>query len=75
MIINGIEVRPIVAGNFIRNPVIKYMDYEIFDELKNADYIHENSFFVGNHSKSIKNEIHNLYNLINNIVNQIHIRN
>lgn len=72
---NGIEVRPIVAGNFTRNPVIKYFDYEIFGELKNADCIHENGFFVGNHSKSIKNEIHNLYNLINNIVNQLQIRN
>ena len=50
---NGIEVRPIVAGNFTRNNVIKYMDYEISGELINADYIHDNGFFVGNHSKDI----------------------
>jgi hypothetical protein len=24
------------------------MNYEIFGELKNADYIHENGFFIGN---------------------------
>lgn len=47
---NGIEVRPIVAGNFTRNKVIEYMDYSIAGNLKNADYIHENGFFVGNHS-------------------------
>jgi CDP-6-deoxy-D-xylo-4-hexulose-3-dehydrase len=48
---NNIEVRPIVAGNFTRNAAIKYMDYTIHNELKNADDIHENGFFVGNHSK------------------------
>lgn len=30
---SGIEVRPIVAGNFTRNKVIKFMDYEISGEL------------------------------------------
>jgi CDP-6-deoxy-D-xylo-4-hexulose-3-dehydrase len=47
---NGVEVRPIVAGNFTRNKVIEYMDYSIFGELKDADYIHENGFFIGNHA-------------------------
>lgn len=45
-----IEVRPIVAGNFTRNKAIDFLNYEIFQELKNADYIHENGLFVGNHS-------------------------
>ena len=57
LIENGIEIRPIVAGNFTKNPVIKYMDYEISGNLENADYIHENGFFVGNHSKLIEKEI------------------
>lgn len=47
----GIECRPIVAGNFTRNPVIKYMDYRIPEELINSDEIHENGLFIGNHSK------------------------
>ncbi|MEA2077126.1 MAG: DegT/DnrJ/EryC1/StrS family aminotransferase [Candidatus Marinimicrobia bacterium] len=57
LINNGIEVRPIVAGNFIRNTVINYMDYEVSGNLTNADYIHNNGFFVGNHSKDISKEI------------------
>ena len=61
---NGIEVRPIVAGNFTRNPVIKYIDYVIQDELRNSDYIHENGFFVGNYSKFLENEIGILSELI-----------
>ncbi len=47
----GIDVRPIVAGNFTRNKAIEYLDHEIYGELKNADYIHDQGFFVGNHSK------------------------
>ncbi len=47
----GIEVRPIVAGNFTRNPVISYLDYSIYGKLEQADFIHENGFFVGNHSQ------------------------
>ena len=52
-----IDCRPIVTGNFTRNEVMKYFDYEIHSELKNADYLHENGFFVGNHQVSIENEI------------------
>lgn len=47
-----IEVRPIVAGNFTRNKVIEFMDYTIPAPLVNADDIHDNGFFVGNHSKN-----------------------
>lgn len=47
-----IEVRPIVAGNFTRNSVIKYLDYTISGELTASDDIHDNGFFIGNHSKN-----------------------
>ena len=47
-----VETRPIVAGNFIRNKVIEYMDYSIPAPLVNADEIHDNGFFIGNHSKN-----------------------
>jgi len=45
----GFECRPIVAGNFAKNEVMKYFDYDIHGELKNADYIDEFGLFVGNH--------------------------
>lgn len=45
----GFECRPIVAGNFTANPVIKYFDAEIFGDLVNSDRIHENGLFIGNH--------------------------
>ncbi len=46
-----VEVRPIVAGNFTRNKAVKYMDYTVFGMLDDADFIHKNGFFVGNHSR------------------------
>lgn len=47
----GVEVRPVVAGNFTRNKVIDYLDYTIHGDLDDADFIHENGFFVGNHGR------------------------
>lgn len=61
----NIEVRPIVTGDFTQNEVIKYFDYEIFGELKNAKYMHENGFFVGNHQVDIKAQIDLLSNTLN----------
>ena len=45
----GFECRPIVAGNFAKNEVVKYFDSEIHDTLKNAEHIDQNGLFVGNH--------------------------
>lgn len=53
----NIECRPIVAGNFTRNVVIKYMNYSIPNELVNADDIHYHGLFIGNHSSNNNREI------------------
>ena len=45
----GFECRPIVAGNFAKNEVVKYFDSEVYGTLKNAEYIDQNGLFVGNH--------------------------
>lgn len=66
---NDIEVRPIVAGNFTKNNAVKYLDYTIYSELKNADIIHHNGLFVGNHSKNIQNEIDILINVLKGVLN------
>ncbi|WP_243166239.1 DegT/DnrJ/EryC1/StrS family aminotransferase [Acetobacterium fimetarium] len=64
---NSIEVRPIVAGNFTRNRAIKFMNYSIHGELKNADDIHENGFFVGNHSKDNRENIDFLIDVLKKV--------
>lgn len=45
----GFETRPIVTGNFAKNQVVDYFDYEISGSLKNADHIDTHGLFVGNH--------------------------
>lgn len=45
----GFECRPIVAGNFAKNEVVKYFNSEIFGSLKNAEHIDKFGLFVGNH--------------------------
>lgn len=45
----GFECRPIVAGNFAKNEVVKYFDSEVHGTLKNAEHIDQNGVFVGNH--------------------------
>ncbi len=63
---NGIECRPIVTGNFLKNTeVLKYFDYEVTGSLKNAEYIDENGLFVGNHQTPIIEQIDLLLSVIN----------
>lgn len=45
----GFECRPIVAGNFAKNEVVKYFDSEVYGSLDNADHVDKNGLFVGNH--------------------------
>ncbi|MCW3493756.1 DegT/DnrJ/EryC1/StrS family aminotransferase [Microbacterium sp. SSM24] len=45
----GVESRPIVAGNFARNPVIAHLDAIVPDELPAADKVDVDGLFVGNH--------------------------
>ena len=50
----GFETRPIVTGNFAKNDVIQYYDYEIAGTLENADHIDSHGLFVGNHHYDLK---------------------
>jgi CDP-6-deoxy-D-xylo-4-hexulose-3-dehydrase len=53
----GFECRPIVAGNFAKNEVVRFFDSEVHGDLKNADHIDRNGIFVGNHHYPIANAI------------------
>ncbi|SDZ74654.1 DegT/DnrJ/EryC1/StrS family aminotransferase [Acidovorax soli] len=56
----GFEVRPIVAGNFAKNEVVKYFNSEVSGELSNAEHIDSNGLFVGNHHYSIADAVKQL---------------
>lgn len=60
----GFECRPIVAGNFAKNEVVRYFDSEVHGVLKNADHIDKNGLFVGNHHYPIPDAFTALANLV-----------
>jgi len=53
----GFECRPIVAGNFAKNEVVKYFDSETPFPLNNASHIDTHGLFVGNHHYEISEAI------------------
>jgi dTDP-4-amino-4,6-dideoxygalactose transaminase len=59
-----VDVRPIVAGNFAKNEVLKWFDYVIHSELRNSEYVDRHGFFVGNHHYSLRAEIDYFHELV-----------
>lgn len=59
----GFECRPIVAGNFAKNEVVQYFDFEIHNQLKNAEHIDKNGLFIGNHHYSMSDAMEALKSL------------
>lgn len=60
----GIESRPVVAGNFAKNPVVKMLPHSIYRELVNADDLDKNGFFVGNNHSDLSEQLETLYNAL-----------
>lgn len=52
----GIEYRPIVAGNFVKNDVISFFNYEVSSELTNANLVDSHGLFIGNHHYNLSKE-------------------
>jgi len=62
---NGVECRPIVTGNFLKNSsVLDYFNYEVHGEMTNSEYIDSNGLFVGNSHVDLSAEVSFLRNLI-----------
>lgn len=55
-----IDVRPIVAGNFAKNEVLKWFEYSIAGSLTHADEIDRNGLFIGNHHYLLTDELNSL---------------
>lgn len=60
----GVETRPIVAGNFLRNPVMKHLDHIAKGSFHNADIIHDRGFFIGNHHYDFRDRIEEFHRKI-----------
>jgi CDP-6-deoxy-D-xylo-4-hexulose-3-dehydrase len=55
-----IDSRPVVTGNFTRNPVIKHLRHSPIGSLPGADTVHDDGLFVGNHHYDLSEEINRL---------------
>jgi CDP-6-deoxy-D-xylo-4-hexulose-3-dehydrase len=63
----GIESRPIVAGNFANNPVIRYLDHDIPLPLIVAEEIDRNGLFIGNHHYPIDSALHRVCEILDEL--------
>ncbi|GEL97642.1 DegT/DnrJ/EryC1/StrS family aminotransferase [Cellulomonas terrae] len=64
----GVECRPIVAGNFAKNPVMRWLDHSVHGELSNADLIDTNGLFVGNREGELGAELSLLATVLDELV-------
>jgi len=68
LIDNGIEIRPIMTGNFMKNPCMKYLDFIDNGNYEVADYIDQNGLFIGNHTYYLWHELELVHNLITEVI-------
>jgi CDP-6-deoxy-D-xylo-4-hexulose-3-dehydrase len=61
---NGIDTRPIVAGNFARNPVLSYLHHSFGSTLDAADDLDDNGLFIGNHHYPISDALEHCRRII-----------
>lgn len=61
---NGIETRPIVAGNLARQPAMSKFPEIYFDDLSNADFIHDFGLYIGIHPEIDNLKIERVANCI-----------
>ena len=77
----GIQNRPLASRNFLKQPVMRDLDFIVSGQWVNpnkillaskqmtvADDIHDNGFFVGNGSQDITESINKLYEVISSFV-------
>jgi CDP-6-deoxy-D-xylo-4-hexulose-3-dehydrase len=58
---DGFETRPIVAGNFARNPVIAHLPHDPPHPMPHADAVHDRGFYVGNHQWDVTGDLERLH--------------
>src|SRR5690606_31775289 len=63
-----IDVRPIVAGNFAKNEVLQWFQYETHGSLKNAEALDTKGLFVGNHHYPLDQEFELLRQALDEVI-------
>ncbi len=63
---NGIENRPIICGNMVKQPALKKFRHRFIGELSNSNYVMNNSFSIGCHQDVTTDSQHFVYKLFKN---------
>lgn len=59
-----IGFRIITGGCFLRHDAIRYYDYEIVGDVRNAELAHDRGFFVGNYPRDLSAQIDRLHEVL-----------
>jgi CDP-6-deoxy-D-xylo-4-hexulose-3-dehydrase len=62
-----IDCRPIVTGDFTKNEVMRFFDYDKHNSLPNANQLHYKGFFVGNSQEPLICELNYLKEVLSNV--------
>jgi len=68
LLASGIESRPLIAGNFTKQPVNEYLQSRVFGNLPVADEIHSDGIYIGNHPKLLEQELNLAFNVIKGFI-------
>jgi CDP-6-deoxy-D-xylo-4-hexulose-3-dehydrase len=68
---HGIETRPIVAGNFTVNPVMKHLKHTQLASFPNAELLHNEGFFIGNHHLDFATELKEVFEVFESFVKEV----
>jgi len=60
----GIQTRPLASRNFLKQPVMRDLEYIDNNNYDAANDIHDNGFFVGNGSQDVTKGLTEMYNTI-----------
>jgi len=61
---NGVRTRPIFGGNLARQPFMQSIPYLVAGDLKNSDYVMENSFWIGCHDSLSEDQMDYLLKIL-----------
>lgn len=68
LINNDIECRPIVSGNFVGKETIKFFNHSVYEILKNANFVENNGFFIGNDHLDHSDDLLRTFDLLNSLI-------
>lgn len=67
----GIESRPILSGNFTKNPVMKHLDTRVHGSLVGADRLDLDGLYVGNCGTDLSDNLDHLFDTFQHILQEI----